>query len=55
MQVEAGGSDDGASGYRHLKTDSQKGGSDVTGRFARKLLPSYLLSRVEYEGGNYAQ
>jgi len=55
MQVEAGGSNDGAYGYRHLKTDSRKSGSTVMGRFAQKLVPSYLPSRVEYEGGNYAQ
>jgi len=55
MQVEAGESGNGAQGYRHLKTDSRKGGWKVTGRFARKLFPLYLRSRVEYEGGNYAQ
>jgi len=55
MQVEAGESKDGAYSYRHLKTDSRKSGSKVTGRFAQKLIPSYLLSRVEYEGCNYAQ
>jgi len=55
MQVEAGQSDDSASGYRHLRTGSQTSGLKVTGRFARKLVPSCLQSRVEYEGGNYAQ
>jgi len=55
MQAEAGESDDGAKSYRHLKTGSQKSGSKVMRRFARKLVPSYLQSRVEYEGGNYAQ
>jgi len=55
MQVEAGESDDGALGYRRLKTASRKVGSNVTGRFARKLVPSYPQSREEYEGGNYAQ
>jgi len=55
MQVEAGESDDSASSYRHLKTDSRKRRLEVTGRFARELVPSYLQSRVEYEGGNYAQ
>jgi len=55
MEVEAGESDDGASGYKHLKTDSWRSGSKITGRFARKLVPSYQLSRVEYEGANYAQ
>jgi len=55
MQVEAGESNDSAYGYRHLKTDSPKSGSTVTGRVAQRLVPSYLPSRVEYEGGNYAQ
>jgi len=55
MQVEAGESDDGAQGYRHSKPSSRNGGSKVTGRFARRLVPSYLQSRVEYEGGNYTQ
>jgi len=55
MQVEAGESDDGAYSYRHLKTDGRKGRSKVTVRFARKLVHSYLQSRVEYEVGNYAQ
>jgi len=55
MHVEAGESEDGAQSYRHLKTDSWKRGSNVTGRFAQRLVPSYLLSRVEYEGGNYVQ
>ena len=55
MQVEAGKSDGGVYSYRHLKTDSRKSGSKVAGRFTRKLVPSYLLSRVEYAGGNYAQ
>jgi len=55
MQVEAGESEDGANGYRHLKRDSRSSGSDVKGRFARKVVPSYLQSRVEYAGGNYAQ
>ena len=54
MQVEAGESHDGAKGYRHLKTACQKSGSKGMGRFARNLVPSYLLSRLEYEGGNYA-
>ena len=55
MQVEAGEWDDGASGYRRLKTDSRQAGSKVTGRFGRKVIPSYPQSREEYEGGNYAQ
>ena len=55
MQVEAGESDDGGSSYRHSKTGRRKSGSQVTGRFARKLVPSDLQSRVDYEGGNYAQ
>ena len=55
MQVEAGEPDGGAYGYRHLKTDSPNSESKVTGPFARKLVPSYLLSREESEGGNYAQ
>jgi len=55
MQVEAGESDNGAQGYRLLKTGSRRSGSRVTGRFARQLVPSYLPSRVEHEGGNYAQ
>jgi len=55
MQVEASESDDSAESYRHVKTDSRNGRSKVTGRFARKLVPLYLQSRVEYEGGNYAQ
>jgi len=41
MQVEAGESDDGASGFRHLKTDSRNCGLKVTGRFTRKLVRSY--------------
>jgi len=55
MQLEAGESDEGAEGYRRLKTDSWKVGSEVTGRFALKLVPRYPQSREEYEGGNYAQ
>jgi len=39
MQVAAGQSDDGTQGYRHLKTDSQKSGSYVTGHFAPKASP----------------
>jgi len=55
MQVEAGESDNGAEGYRDLKTGSLKTRLKVTGRFARRLVPWYLQSRVEHEGGNYAQ
>jgi len=55
MQVEASESDDGAQGYRRLKTDSRKVGLKVTGPFGRKLVPAYPQSRDEYEGGNYAQ
>jgi len=55
VQVEAGESGYGALGYRHLKTECLKLGSNVTGRFARKLVPSDLQRRVGYEGGNYAQ
>ena len=40
MHVEAGESGDGAWGYKHLKTDVRKSGLKVTGRFARKLVPS---------------
>jgi len=55
MQVGAGESEDGAQGYKRLETDCRKSRSQVTGRFARRLVPSYLHTRVEYEGGNYAQ
>jgi len=55
MQVEAGGEDEGASGYSHLKTDSRESGSKVTGYFAYKLGPSFLQTRVRDEGGYYAQ
>jgi len=55
MHVEPGESVDGTQGYRHLKTDSQKGWSKVTGHFARRLVPSYLQIHVEYEEGNYAR
>jgi len=55
IQVEADESDYGVSGYRHLKTVGRNRGLKVTGRFARRFVPSYLDRRVEYEGGNYAQ
>jgi len=52
---ETGESDDGAQGYRHRKRGPRNSGSKVPERFALKLVPSYLQSREEYEGGNYTQ
>jgi len=55
MQVGVDESHYGASGYRHLETESRKGELKVMRGFAYKSGPSYLYRRVRYERGNYAQ